>query len=106
MGPGTQRRRAAEAPFARLLLHRPRWILINEALDSLDEETRGLALDIFTLELADAAILNIGRGDTQKGFFTRVLHLIDDPAGERLSIDGRLLEQPNERITTNVDFMI
>ena len=55
-------------PFARLLLHRPRWILINEALNSLDEETRGLALDIFTLELADAAILNLGRGDTQKGF--------------------------------------
>ncbi len=93
-------------PFARLLLHRPRWILINEALDSLDEETRGLALDIFTLELADAAILNLGRADTQKGFFTRVLHLIEDPAGERLSIDGRLLEQPIERTATNVDFMI
>ena len=39
-------------PFARLLLHRPRWILINEALDSLDEENRALALDIFTLELS------------------------------------------------------
>jgi putative ATP-binding cassette transporter len=70
--------------FARLLLHRPRWILINEALDALDEETRALVLDVFALELAGSAILNIGRPDTQKGFFSRVLHLIDDPHGEKL----------------------
>ena len=81
-------------PFARLLLHRPRWILINEALNSLDEENRALALDIFTLELADAAILNLGRADMQKGFFTRVLHLIDDPTGERLAIDAHLIKPP------------
>ncbi len=93
-------------PFARLLLHRPRWILINEALDSLDEENRALALDIFTLELADAAILNLGRADTQKGFFTRVLHLIDDPAGERLSLEACLMESsPSVRTATDAGFI-
>ncbi len=71
--------------FVRLLLHRPRWIVINEALDALDEETRALVLDVFALELCDAAILNIGRPDTQNGFFFRVLHLIDDPGGEKLA---------------------
>ncbi|PNG26028.1 ABC transporter ATP-binding protein/permease [Methylocella silvestris] len=71
--------------FARLLLHKPRWILINEALDALDEETRAIVLDIFTLELAGATVLNVGRPDTQNGFFARVLHLIDDPGGERLA---------------------
>ncbi len=71
--------------FARLLLHRPRWILIHEALDALDEETRALVLDVFALELAGSAILNIGRPDTQKGFFSRILHLIDDPKGEKLN---------------------
>ncbi|MDQ6704146.1 MAG: ABC transporter ATP-binding protein/permease, partial [Pseudomonadota bacterium] len=65
--------------FARLLLHKPRWILLDEAIDRLDEDARGLVLDIFGQELADAAIVNIGQADTQRGFFTRVLHLIEDP---------------------------
>jgi putative ATP-binding cassette transporter len=50
-----------------------------------DEDTRNLVLDIFGHELADAAIVNIGQADTQRGFFTRVLHLIEDPEGQRLA---------------------
>jgi vitamin B12/bleomycin/antimicrobial peptide transport system ATP-binding/permease protein len=71
--------------FARLWLHKPRWILLDEAIDYLDDETRGLVLDVFGQELAEAAIINIGQADTRGGFFTRVLHLIDDPHGERLA---------------------
>ena len=71
--------------FARLLLHKPRWIILDEAIDHLDEVARGLVLDVFGHELADAAIVNIGQADTQRGFFTRVLHLIDDPEGQRLT---------------------
>ncbi len=71
--------------FARLLLHKPRWIMLDEAIDHLDDEARGLVLNIFGQELADAAIVNIGHADTQRGFFTRVLHLIDDPEGQRLT---------------------
>jgi vitamin B12/bleomycin/antimicrobial peptide transport system ATP-binding/permease protein len=70
--------------FARLLLHKPRWILLDEAIDHIDDDTRGLILDVFGQELAEAAIVNIGHADTQGGFFTRVLHLIEDPQGERL----------------------
>jgi putative ATP-binding cassette transporter len=71
--------------FTRLLLHKPRWIVLDEAIDHLEEDARGLVLDIFGQELADAAIVNIGQADTQRGFFTRVLHLIEDPEGERLA---------------------
>jgi putative ATP-binding cassette transporter len=71
--------------FARLLLHKPRWIILDEAIDHLDEDARNLVLDIFGQELAEAAVVNIGRADTQKGFFTRVLHLIEDPEGQRLA---------------------
>ena len=71
--------------FARLLLHKPRWILLDEAIDHIDDDTRGLILDVFGLELANAAIINIGHADTQGGFFTRVLHLIEDPQGMRLA---------------------
>jgi vitamin B12/bleomycin/antimicrobial peptide transport system ATP-binding/permease protein len=71
--------------FARLLLHKPRWVMLDEAIDHLDEDARNLVLDIFGQELAEAAVVNIGRANTQRGFFTRVLHLIEDPEGERLA---------------------
>jgi vitamin B12/bleomycin/antimicrobial peptide transport system ATP-binding/permease protein len=74
--------------FARLLLHKPRWILLDEAIDYLDDDTRDLVLDVFGHELADAAIINIGHADTRGGFFTRVLHLIQDPEGQRLAPAG------------------
>jgi putative ATP-binding cassette transporter len=70
--------------FARLLLHKPHWIVLDEAIDNVDDDTRGLILDVFGQELAEAAIVNIGHADTQGGFFTRVLHLIEDPQGARL----------------------
>jgi vitamin B12/bleomycin/antimicrobial peptide transport system ATP-binding/permease protein len=70
--------------IARLLLRKPRWIVLDEAIDQLDEDTRGICLDVFGQELADAAIINIGQAHTHGGFFTRVLHLIQDPEGQRL----------------------
>lgn len=71
--------------FARLLLRKPRWIVLDEALDYLDEETRVLALEVLASELAQAAIVNVGRAQTYGGFFTRILHLIKDPEGQRLA---------------------
>jgi putative ATP-binding cassette transporter len=70
--------------FARLLLHAPRWVLIDEVLDSLDEETRMRALDIFSKDLKDTAVIHIGRTDGSDPVFARVLHLIKDPTTRRL----------------------
>jgi putative ATP-binding cassette transporter len=71
--------------FARLVLHRPRWIILNEAIEYLDEDTRSLVLDVFDKELACAAIVSIGQPDTHGGSFSRVLHLIEDREGPRLA---------------------
>jgi putative ATP-binding cassette transporter len=60
--------------FARLLLHQPRWVLIDDAMGALDEEHRQLMLSIFKHELADAAVISIGRNAANDGFFSRVLH--------------------------------
>ena len=60
--------------FARLLLHQPRWVLIDDAMGALDEEQRQLMLSIFDHELADAAVISIGRSAAHGGFFSRVLH--------------------------------
>jgi len=70
--------------FARLLIHAPRWILIDEVLESLEQDTRTRALDIFARDLKDAAIIYIGRTESGDHAFPRVLHLIKDAALRRL----------------------
>ena len=83
--------------FARLLLHKPRWILLDEAIDYLDDDTRGLVLDVFGQELAESAVINIGHADTRGGFFTRVLHLIQDPEGQRLVPAAASIPEPKAK---------
>jgi putative ATP-binding cassette transporter len=48
--------------LARLLIHEPHWVVIDEVLDAIDGETRTRALDILSRDLRDAAIIHIGRG--------------------------------------------
>jgi putative ATP-binding cassette transporter len=71
--------------FARLLLHAPRWVLIDEALDSIDVSTRERVIDLFARDLAHCGLIYIGRADPKGGFFSRVLHLVNDPQMRRLA---------------------
>ena len=70
--------------FARLLLHSPPWVLIDEVLDSLDEDARQTILDIFGKDLEHTAVIHIGRADAHDHVFSRVLHLVKDPYLRRL----------------------
>jgi vitamin B12/bleomycin/antimicrobial peptide transport system ATP-binding/permease protein len=70
--------------LARFLIHGPRWVLIDEVLDAIDDDTRTRALDIFSKELKDTAVIHIGRATGSDALFTRVLHLIKDPTSRRL----------------------
>ena len=70
--------------LARLLIHEPRWVVIDEVLDAIDGETRTRALDILSRDLKDAAIIHIGRGKSVGPTFTRFFHLINDPESRRL----------------------
>src|SRR4030095_15645068 len=70
--------------LARLLIHAPRWVVIDEVLDTIDGETRARALEIFSKDLKDASIIHIGRRHAAHATFTRVLHLIQDPKIRRL----------------------
>jgi putative ATP-binding cassette transporter len=60
--------------FARLLLHRPRWVMLDDALGALDEDQRRSMLAIFELELVDTAVVSIGRSPARNGFYDRTLH--------------------------------
>ena len=67
--------------FARLLLHQPRWVLLDDAMGALEDEHRRLMLSIFDHELADAAVISIGRSRAHSGFYTRTLHFRRVPDG-------------------------
>ena len=72
------------AGFARVLLHAPPWVLIDEVLDSLDEDARRSVLDMFEKELLHTGVIHIGRADAHDHLFSRVLHLVKDPTLHRL----------------------
>jgi putative ATP-binding cassette transporter len=67
--------------FARIVLHKPHWVVVDEVLDALDDDARERVISLFNAGLKDAAIINIGRPETKHRYFKRVLHLIKDPRG-------------------------
>ncbi len=81
--------------FIRILLHKPRWLIIDEALDGLEDEARERVMRLFNERLKGATILNIGRPERKHHFFKRVLHLTKDPGGRcfvpqsNISLSGR-----------------
>jgi putative ATP-binding cassette transporter len=70
--------------FARVVLHAPPWVLIDEVLDSLEEDARRDILDLFVKDLQRTGVIHIGRPDAHDHFFSRVLHLVKDPTLRRL----------------------
>ena len=71
--------------LARLLIHRPKWVVLDEMLDSIDGETRARTIEVFSRDLADAAIVHIGRGEASHPSFTRVIRVVRDPRMRRLA---------------------
>lgn len=79
--------------FARLLLHKPRCVIVDEAIEALIPSARDAVFDIFARELAATSLLCIGGLYGAPERFTRVLRLILDPGGRRLACLGA----PGER---------
>jgi putative ATP-binding cassette transporter len=70
--------------FARLALRKPKWVIIDEALDTLDGTTLRRVLAMLQTRLPDAAILNIGRGLHNNQFFPRAFTIVKDSGGSAL----------------------
>jgi vitamin B12/bleomycin/antimicrobial peptide transport system ATP-binding/permease protein len=82
--------------FARVLLHAPSFIVIDEVLDSLDADSLGVVSGVFEKDLKNSAIVHIGRPAAGDKLFKRVLHLVKDPTVRRLPRKGpRRLKQGN-----------
>jgi vitamin B12/bleomycin/antimicrobial peptide transport system ATP-binding/permease protein len=65
--------------FVRVLLHRPRWLLLDQATSAMDEAAERQALSILTQELADTAVLCVGHNPYLTSLCTRTLELTREP---------------------------
>lgn len=72
--------------FARLILQKPQWIVIDGALDGLDTEAYDRIRDMLNTELKDAAVIHLGKPHLHDGLFTQQISLEDDPSGKPLEV--------------------
>ena len=86
---GEQQRMA----FARLLLHRPRWIFMDEATAALDEANQDAMMQLVLDELPDAALVSIGHRPGLARFHTRTVTLMRAEGGARLAPRRRSVAQ-------------
>jgi len=71
--------------FARALLHEPRWMIIDEVLDSLDDRVRDCVIDVLSKDLQKTGIVYIGRTPPHDRLFGRTVRLMKDPGAHRLA---------------------
>jgi putative ATP-binding cassette transporter len=80
--------------FARVILQRPRWLVVNGAFDVLDSASRKRIEALFTGQLSGLGVMDFGPDKGRDPFFTRRLHLVTDPQGPCFRPAGRPAGQP------------
>ncbi len=86
--------------FARVLIQKPPWLLVDGTLGALDDDVLTLVIDVFTNELKDTAMIHIGGAGEAHPLFSKVLHLVKAEAplaaGNQESGDDRNAPSRNE----------
>ena len=67
--------------FARALLQRPQWLVVNGAFDALDSVSRARIEALFAGPFSDVGLVDIGQETARDGFYKRKLHLVTDSNG-------------------------
>jgi vitamin B12/bleomycin/antimicrobial peptide transport system ATP-binding/permease protein len=85
--------------FARVILHKPRWVFMDEATSALDEENQASMLSLFDNELEGATVMSIGHRPGLEEFHTRTLHIRKTEEGAILLAKPRLQRaaQPHKK---------
>jgi vitamin B12/bleomycin/antimicrobial peptide transport system ATP-binding/permease protein len=73
--------------FARVILQKPLWVVLNDAADILDPGSRVRIRALFAGALADVGIINIGHDQPEIDFYHRKLHLVTGPLGQTFRPD-------------------
>jgi putative ATP-binding cassette transporter len=72
--------------FARLLLHKPGWVFLDEATAALDEDSQRRVMSLFDRELKTTTLLSIGHRPDLAAYHSRTLQLVHGQDGERLRL--------------------
>jgi putative ATP-binding cassette transporter len=72
--------------FARLLLHKPGWVFLDEATAALDEDSQRHVMSLFDGELKQTTVLSIGHRPDLAAYHTRTLQLVHGRGGDRLKL--------------------
>jgi vitamin B12/bleomycin/antimicrobial peptide transport system ATP-binding/permease protein len=75
--------------FARLLLHRPRWVFLDEATAALDEANQDTMMRLFREELEGTALVSIGHRPGLDVYHDRTLSLVRGTEGAKLTARRR-----------------
>jgi vitamin B12/bleomycin/antimicrobial peptide transport system ATP-binding/permease protein len=75
--------------FARLLLHKPRWVFMDEATAALDEANQDNLMNLFREELGECSLLSIGHRPGLDAYHDRTLTLVRGTEGARLTARRR-----------------
>ena len=77
--------------FARLLLHKPAYVVLDDVGAALAEEHRQLMYELFKEELGSSTVVNITRTQPTDSFYHRTIRLRQMASAEKLKLE---LEQP------------
>ncbi len=80
--------------FARLLLHKPRWVFLDEATAALDEANQDAMMRLFQEELSGSALVSIGHRPGLDRYHDRTLTLLRSADGARLTARRRPRQPP------------
>ncbi len=92
MSLGQQQRLA----FARLLLHKPKWVFLDEATSALDDDNQAHVMSIFDHELKDSAIVSVAHRQGLERYHARTLHLTQTHSGRVLTRKKRPPPKPRK----------
>jgi putative ATP-binding cassette transporter len=67
--------------FARLRLHKPDWVIVDEAFETLDAAAHSRVKDMFEGELAGTGVIYFGPQRNNGGLFDRTVRLAKDKRG-------------------------
>jgi putative ATP-binding cassette transporter len=71
--------------FARVRLQKPDWLLMDEVLDSIEDDTHKRVIEILAEDLKGTGVIHIGKKEAHDHVFNRVLHLVKDPHTHNLA---------------------
>jgi vitamin B12/bleomycin/antimicrobial peptide transport system ATP-binding/permease protein len=89
--------------FARLLLHKPGWVFLDEATAALDEESQRRVMRLFDDELKQTTVLSIGHRPDLAVYHTRTLQLVHGLDGDRLKLKPPPAPPPLRRWLQRLD---